>query len=63
MSAEVDQLTQTVQATEGVIDSAIAFIAGLVTQLQAAAGDRAATLAIAEELSAKKDQLAAAIAA
>ena len=63
MSAEVDQLIQTVHDTEGVIDSTIAFIAGIVPQLQAAAGDRAAVLAIATELDAKKTELANAIAA
>lgn len=63
MSQELDQLTQTVHDTEGVIDSAIAFISGLQAQLIDAAGDKAATLAIAQELGQKKDQLAAAIAA
>ena len=62
MSAEVDTLIETVHNTEAVIDSAIAFIAGVVPLLQAAAGDRAATLAIATELDAKKTELANAIA-
>lgn len=61
MSAEMDALKAQVTATDGVIDSAVTFINGLSVQIADAAGDKAASLALAADLKAKADSLAAAI--
>ena len=63
MSAEMDSLKAQVETTNGVIASAIAFILGVAGQIADAAGDRVASLALADELKAKSDELAAALAA
>ena len=64
--SKLDPLHNEVETTEGVIDSAIAFINGLVEKLQAAlASDdvTAEVTAITAELQAKREALAVAIAA
>ncbi len=61
MSAEMDALKAQVVATDGVIASAITFINGVAAQIADAAGDKAASLALADDLRAQADALAAAI--
>lgn len=61
MSQEMDALKAQVLATDGVIDSAVTFINGVAGQITDAAGDRTASLALAADLKAKADSLAAAI--
>lgn len=62
MSAEMDALKAAVAAEDTVIASAITFIQGLATQIADAAGDRAASLALADDVKAQSDALASAIA-
>ncbi len=62
-SPSLEVLTTEVGETEGVIDSAITFIAGLAQMLRDAAGDPEAVNALAARLDAKQAELAAAIAA
>jgi hypothetical protein len=63
MSAEMDALVAEIEEVKGVEDSATAFLIALVPMLQDAAGDRAKTLAVAADVKAHTDALAAAIAA
>jgi hypothetical protein len=63
VSQELDNLTQKVNDTLQVEQSAIELIEGLATQLKAIANDPAAINNLADELSAKRDALAAAVAA
>lgn len=63
VSPEVQALEDQVAATDGVIDSAVALLEGLVTILQNVAGDKAATLQVAADLKTRTDALAAAVAA
>lgn len=63
MSTELDNLTQKVNDTITVEESAIQLIEGLATQLKAIANDPAAINALADQLSAERDALAAAVAA
>lgn len=64
MSAEViARITQAVNDTVGVMQSAIVEIEELSAALRGVAGDEAATLALADALDAKKAELAAAVAA
>lgn len=60
---EVDALVAQVAATDGVIDSTIAFIQGLIPILQSVAGNKAATLQVAADLQTKTQALADAVAA
>lgn len=62
-SPEMTALEAQVTATDGVIDSAVTLLTGLVPLIEAAAGDKAASLALAADLKAKTDGLAAAVAA
>lgn len=61
MSAEMDALKQAVTDEDTVIASAITFINGLATQIADAAGDRAASLALAADVKAQASSLATAI--
>jgi hypothetical protein len=61
MSAELDNLTTEVTETGTVVDSAIALIAGLAQQIRDLADDPAALAALATELDAKTNALAAAV--
>jgi hypothetical protein len=63
MSAEMDALVQSVTNENTVIDSAITLLAGLAAQITDTAGDKAATLALAKDVQAKADVLAAAVTA
>jgi hypothetical protein len=63
MSEQLDTLTGTVVETGSVIDSAITLLDGLSAQIAAIKDDPAAIQALADELTAKKDALAAAIVA
>jgi hypothetical protein len=70
MSVELDQLEVQVAQTDGVIDSAVVLINGVVGQLQALADELAAegidnskVVAITNDLSARTEALAAAVAA
>jgi hypothetical protein len=63
MSAEMDALQAEVAETSSVIDSAVAFIKGMATQVRDAAGDRTRSVQLANELDAKANALAQAIAA
>lgn len=63
VSTEVQALIDTVTAEDTVIDSAIALIAGLAAAMVNVAGDKAATLALATDVKAKSDALAAAVVA
>lgn len=62
MSTEMDALKAAVAAEDTVIASAITFINGLAAQIADAAGDRAASLALADDVKLQGDALAAAIA-
>jgi chromosome segregation ATPase len=61
MSAELDALTQQVQRTGDTEDSAVLLIQGLATQIASLKQDPAALQALADQLKAKADALAAAI--
>lgn len=61
MSAELDSLTAEVQRDKDLQSSAIKLIQGIAAQITAAANDPAAILAIASDLKASDDTLAAAI--
>jgi hypothetical protein len=61
MSQEMTDLQAAVAAEGTVIDSAVAAFQGIAQQIQDAAGDRAASLALADEVRAKSAALAAAI--
>lgn len=61
MSQEMDDLVSAVTAENTVIDSAVAAFAGIAAQIADAAGDRSKSLALAAEVKAKGDALAAAI--
>ncbi len=64
MSAQFDALVAQVRAHKTVVDSAIALIRGLVVKLNecvASGADPAAVQALADELSAKSAELAAAV--
>ena len=63
MSAELDRLTVEVQEMGTVVDSAIALLQGLATQLEAIKNDPAAISALADELDVKANALADAITA
>lgn len=60
---ELDALTAEVTRNKDVDDSAVALINGIAAQLTAVAGDKAATLALADSLRASSDNLAAAVSA
>ncbi len=62
VSPEVQALEDQVAATDGVIDSTIALLTGLVDILTNAAGNKAATLAVVDDLKAKTQALADAVA-
>jgi hypothetical protein len=61
MSAEMDALQQEVAETIGVMESAIAFIQGVSTQVRDAAGDRQKSMDLANDLDQKAHALAQAI--
>lgn len=61
MSVEMDRLEGSVRKMTDAADSAVAFIHGAAAQIRDAAGDRTKSLALADELDAKADGLAAAI--
>jgi hypothetical protein len=61
MSAEVDALTASVAKIKTVGDSAIALLKGLAAQMVTVAGDRAATLALANEINTEADTIATAV--
>jgi hypothetical protein len=61
MSKEVDDLAVAVRANSDVEDSAILFIQGLAPLIADAAGDKAKSIALADEVRAKAGLLAAAI--
>lgn len=63
MSAELDNLTVEVTEISTTVDSAIALLEGLSAQLLAIANDPAAINALAAELDAKSNALAAAVVA
>jgi hypothetical protein len=59
MSQEMDQLQAAVTRNTTLDGSIMEIATGIATQLAAVAGDKAATLALAAELNAKSDQMAA----
>lgn len=61
MSAQLDTLTAEVTETGTVIDSAIELINGLAAQIAAIKDDPVAIQALADELNAKSEALAAAV--
>lgn len=61
MSQEMTDLQAAVAAETTVIDSAVAAFQGLAQQITDAAGDRSASLALAADVKASADKLAAAI--
>lgn len=61
--ADLSTLADSVAANGDVVDSAITLLNGLYEQLQAAGTDPAAIAALADELKAQTDALAAAVAA
>lgn len=61
MSAEMDALKQAVTDEDTVIGSAVVAFQGIATQIADAAGDRAASLALAADVKAQASALAAAI--
>lgn len=61
MSVEMDRLEASVRSNTTVVDSAILFIQGIAAQVRDAAGDRAKSLTLADELDAKAGQLGQAI--
>jgi len=63
MSVEMDALQAAVTRNTTLDGSMIELLNGIAAQLLATAGDRAAALALAGELNAKSDALAAAVAA
>lgn len=63
MSVQMDTLTAAVTKNTGLDESIIALLQGLAAQITDAAGDKAKALALADELNAKSDALAAAITA
>ena len=63
MSAELDRLTTEVSETKTVVDSAIALLGQLAQLIRDAASDPAAINALADELDAKSNELAEAVAA
>lgn len=60
-SQEMNDLQTAITAEGTVIDSAVVAFQGLATQIEQAAGDREASLALAAEVRAKSAALAAAI--
>ena len=63
MSAELDALTSQVKKTTDAEDSAIALIQGLAAQIASIKTDPVALQALSDQLSAKADELAAAVVA
>jgi uncharacterized coiled-coil protein SlyX len=63
MSAQLDKLQVTVRDTEAIEDSAVTLIVGLATAIAAVKDDPAKIQALADELRAKSDSLAASVAA
>ena len=63
MSAELDRLTAEVTEMGAVVDSAVTLINGLAQQIRDLATDPAALNGLADELDAKANALAAAVAA
>lgn len=63
MSVQMDTLTAAVTKNTGLDESIIALLQGLAAQITDTAGDKAKALALADELNAKSDALAAAITA
>lgn len=61
MSQEMTDLQAAVAAEDTVIDSAVVAFQGIAQQIADAAGDRAASLALAEDVKGKAAALAAAI--
>lgn len=59
---EIDALSTQVDSTVGVEASAVTLLSGISTLVANAAGDRAASLALAAKLKASSDALAAAVA-
>lgn len=62
-SDEMNALQQAVTQENTVIDSAVTLLNGLSAQIANAAGDRAASLALAQDVKGRSDALAAAVAA
>lgn len=63
MSKEMDDLAVKIKANSDVEDSAVLAFQGLAAQILDAAGDRAKSIALGNEVQAKADALAAAVAA
>jgi preprotein translocase subunit YajC len=63
MSKQMDDLAAAVKKNDDVVDSAVTLITGLAAQLLAAKDDPVAIEALANEVSAKADALAAAVTA
>ncbi len=63
MSQEMDTLQAAVTASDTVQDSVIALLNGLGPQIADAAGDRAKSLALADDVTARAASMAAAVAA
>lgn len=61
MSAEMDALKTAVAAEDSVIQSAVVAFQGIATQIADAAGDRAASTALAADVNAQAQALAAAL--
>jgi len=61
MSAELDRLTTEVSETKTVIDSAITLLSGLSAQIRALKDEPAKLAALADDLDAKQQELAAAV--
>ena len=61
MSAELDALAAAVTKLKTVDESVLAFIQGLSAQIAEVAGDKAATLALAKDVSDQADVLSGAI--
>jgi len=63
MSKQLDEIAAATHRTETVIDSAIVLIQGFAAQIAALKDDPVALEALANEMNAKSDTLAAAVAA
>ena len=63
MSAELDRLTTEVEETKTAVDSVLALVTGLADQIRALKDDPVRLEALADELDAKQQAIAAAVAA
>lgn len=61
MSQELDRLTTEVEETKTAVDSVLALVTGLADQIRALKDDPAKLAALADELDAKQQAIAAAV--